>query len=475
MLVTDLTAGEIVVGKLVARVVPVVGLLLASIPALALGALLGGVDPWVLGGAMVVTLGVAISGCAGALAFSTWGTKIHEVLLATYAAAALWLLAVPMWWGYRGVTGSGFAPPKWFEKTNPIWLVAATYFRPGEVTLEDQVVFCVGSLAASFALIVVAMARLRRVAIRQGGAKRRRASIASSTRLFEWLTNWVPKPSLDANPVLWREWHRRRSSRWARAVWWVYGLMVVGLTGTLIVLNLTGGIVALRFGSIGNGFQAGIGLLLLSVSAATVLAEERARGSLDILLVTPLSTRSIVWGKWWGTFRSVPLLAIGPGVLAAALARGSGRWEGVVVLVSLYLAYGAAVTSLGLALATWIRRLDLAVAASVAVLGGVTVGWIFAVVLIVDGPSTAAIAAGSPIVGVVFPTVGMRVLPQREWGMMLVCWSVWTAIYVMIAAVLGWITVSTFDRCMSRVSDRFDRQGSRAPSPHTRTSGVVTG
>ena len=46
--------------------------------------------------------------------------------------------------------------------------------------------------------------------------------------------------------------------------------------------------------------QTFFGMLLLSASAPTALAEERARGSLDVLLATPLSTRSIVVGKWLG-------------------------------------------------------------------------------------------------------------------------------------------------------------------------------
>ena len=54
-----------------------------------------------------------------------------------------------------------------------------------------------------------------------------------------------------------------------------------------------------------NGFQVAVGLLLLSVGAATSLAEERVRGSLDVLLSTPMSTRSILAGKWWGSFRRV--------------------------------------------------------------------------------------------------------------------------------------------------------------------------
>ena len=42
-----------------------------------------------------------------------------------------------------------------------------------------------------------------------------------------------------------------------------------------------------------NGFQAAVGLLLLSVTTPAALAEDRARGSLELLLSTPISTRSL--------------------------------------------------------------------------------------------------------------------------------------------------------------------------------------
>src|SRR5262249_19191358 len=59
--------------------------------------------------------------------------------------------------------------------------------------------------------------------------------------------------------------------------------------------------------------EAAIGFLLMSLTSATSLAEERARGSLDVLLSTPLSTPSIVWGKWRGDVPAGgrrPLLAV---------------------------------------------------------------------------------------------------------------------------------------------------------------------
>src|SRR5262245_40173845 len=45
LLVTDLTAAEIVVGKLAARLVPLAGTVLCGVPLLTLAALLGGIEP----------------------------------------------------------------------------------------------------------------------------------------------------------------------------------------------------------------------------------------------------------------------------------------------------------------------------------------------------------------------------------------------------------------------------------------------
>jgi ABC-type Na+ efflux pump permease subunit len=106
-----------------------------------------------------------------------------------------------------------------------------------------------------------------------------------------------------------------------------------------------------------NAWQVAIGLLLLSVSAATTLAEERDRGSLDVIMTTPLTTREIVWGKWWGTFAMVPRLAILPIWVAAGAAMVTDGGMGLVLMIGLILAYAAAITSLGLAVATWVPRL----------------------------------------------------------------------------------------------------------------------
>ena len=65
------------------------------------------------------------------------------------------------------------------------------------------------------------------------------------------------------------------------------------------------------------------GLLMLAAIAPTSMAEERQRGSLDILAATALSTRAIVVGKWLGTFRLVVAHGHRPGIDGAGHGHGA--------------------------------------------------------------------------------------------------------------------------------------------------------
>jgi ABC-type Na+ efflux pump permease subunit len=200
-----------------------------------------------------------------------------------------------------------------------------------------------------------------------------------------------------------------------------------------------------------NGFQVSIGLLFLSVSAATSLAEERVRGSLDVLLATPLSTSSILWGKWWGAYRPVLLLAILPALVTCTLALWTGRMLEAGLLVALTLAYGAAITSLGLAVATWTARLGRAVAASVVAYVVVTVAWPFVVIVLWGhndflGPG---LASASPFFGAALLTVHIAEGDLRA----VAGWDVlWTAVYLIVALILMAVTQATFDNRLGRIS-----------------------
>ena len=115
--------------------------------------------------------------------------------------------------------------------------------------------------------------------------------------------------------------------------------------------------------------------LLLSVSAATTLAEERDRGSLEVIMTTPLTAREIVWGKWCGTIATVPRLAILPIWVGIGAAMVSTGWDGLILMIGLILAYAAAITSFGLALATWVKRLGRVVVINVLTYVLIALGW----------------------------------------------------------------------------------------------------
>jgi ABC-type Na+ efflux pump permease subunit len=200
-----------------------------------------------------------------------------------------------------------------------------------------------------------------------------------------------------------------------------------------------------------------VGLLLLSVSAATSLAEERVRGSLDLLLTTPLSTRSILAGKWLGTFRQATRVVIWPALMAVILLALSGRFTHFLLLLGLILAYCAGICSLGLALATWVSRLGRAVALCVSAYVVFAVGWMFFVTLVTrPSPLGWAMMMGSPCYGTSLAVSAVSPVgaPHPGGGQRSgIAPFFWISVHSGIAALLFAATLRTFDRCLGRVSD----------------------
>jgi ABC-type transport system involved in multi-copper enzyme maturation permease subunit len=99
LLVTDLTDDEIVLGKLAARLTPVLMVLASVVPVLALVGLLGGIDPGALLGTFLVTVGAGSVGCALALVLSIWVRQAYQALLLTYLVEGLLLVGpAPLEW-----------------------------------------------------------------------------------------------------------------------------------------------------------------------------------------------------------------------------------------------------------------------------------------------------------------------------------------------------------------------------------------
>ena len=487
---TDLSDAEIVLGKLASRLVPVLGLILCVAPVLALATLFGGVAPASLIEALLVQLSCAVFGCSLALALSVWGRKTHEVLITTYVLGILYLLAAPIYAVVQSILPSAWWAP-WLPtfwdilRYNPIFLVLAAFggAPPVPVTIGTYATFLGMGLAASAGLIGAAIWRVRTVVIRQlGEGERVRSRWTWAEGLIgrvvsDRLGRLVPRtvrlvllarrawsgPSLDRDPVLWRECRRKRPSRWSLAVWGISVLLCGGLSVVAVAGILGGTRWGRELGVAVNGLQVAAGLLLLSVSAVTSLAEERQRGSLEVLLATPLPSRAIVWGKWWGSFRPVPLLLALPMVLTTALSSDTGCYWGVILMAALILAYGAAITSLGLALATWIPRMGYAAALTVGLYSSMSIVWVpLSILLFGEDPGDAGIgvAAGSPPMGVFAYSSALvgNGTPQDFTTQTL--WTLfWTIAYGGVAIALLLATLGTFNRCLGRIDGPSIREG----------------
>jgi ABC-type transport system involved in multi-copper enzyme maturation permease subunit len=480
MLVTDLTAREIILGKLLARLLPIFALIACAWPVAALGTLLGGINPDDLTMAFAITLAVGILGCSLALALSTWAKTVHEVLLAVYTFWGLVLLAYPIAFTLTFTFG-GWIARRWMLVADPFWLAFAPYIEPGKNGPWEYGCFFGAALGLSALCIVASIAGVRVNPL--GEARpRRKPRLNRRISLIGRLARHLPAPSLDGNPVLWLDWHRARSSRpmqilmtalfLASTIACCHGALEILVEGFHPRAGIAG-VMALLI-------QTVFGLLVLAVFSSLAFSEERRRGSLDVLLSTPLSTRSIVRGKWLATYRFLPLLAIGPAIVCGALAQddlsgfmatrpgafqsqhpnldGMRRAFAAALMPLTILAHGGLIATLGLALSVWIRRESRAIS----LVAAAYVLYVIAIpitAIVLAGPggngpfsSIAPVLASSPVFAAI-----QIIESLTTWYVNPMSALLWIAFWDLIAAgaALGLLEATTqvFDRKFDRMSE----------------------
>ena len=457
LLVTDLSDGEIVFGKLSARLMRILGLLACTFPVTAALILMGGIEPEVIVGAFGVSLAVAVFGCALGMVLSVWARKAHQVLLIVLGFWGVCLLASPALEWLLDPTGLGTRSSSPLLWLNPYCQALGPLEWPGEFNWRSQLTFSAGALGLSVLMVAFAVAKLRIVTLRQlnAPARPRQRRVGRALAYLRREVRWLTGPILDINPVAWREWHRRIPTR--------AGLILRRLyTGLLIFLMFLAvlryhGVIQMGLGLV-SGTLTALCLLMLGISAATSLTEERVQGSLDVLMATPLSTPSIVWGKWWGTIRGALPLAVPPFVIAyVPFLHNIYRWEAPWIVGATVLSQAALVTGLGLALSTLFRRTDRAVVLLIVIYLLVSIGGIFlSVLLFRDGPgdpNAPLLCMASPFFAVTAITGGAEraELPDRMWDNWVAGAELWVVLGPIVAAALYGAVLLSFDRCLGRV------------------------
>jgi hypothetical protein len=175
-----------------------------------------------------------------------------------------------------------------------------------------------------------------------------------------------------------------------------------------------------------------VGLLVFLVTSLVRLKSAQARRDIVVLALCLMLAFTLT--HWW----------IVPGIVTALLTT-------ILILI-----YGAAVVSLGLAAATWQRRLGRAVTLNVSIYLAVTV--FYPAVIIAwsrPGPPDLGIVSASPFFAVYLTTCLLGWPHGIPFGENVVLWGIFMgALMLALAFGLRWTTLASFDRCLGRVSEK---------------------
>jgi len=301
LLLTGLPSWRIVAEKFVGRVVPMVTLILASFPLFALAYAFGGVTvDRLLSGLFLLAL-CSLQVGALAIFISSFARTVGGAVVATYSAGLLLVFlgamsALPCWSLFEGR----------FFPFAPIVYVATSNRRFAEVLVESIpacVVVALFLLLASRRLSALGQARTHADGL---------AYTPPGVDSARWSGSTPGRSGLpDRDPVAWRD-------------FWIHSPAGVSPVGVLLAyFLLMGALIALSslFGQDDYRGRAagpvqvficlvwGLAALVATQQAARAFVAERLSGTLELLLVTPLSGADIVRQKTTGVRRNLWVIA----------------------------------------------------------------------------------------------------------------------------------------------------------------------
>ena len=410
LLLTDMRDYEIVLGKLVGALLPILSLLLISTPVLALLLLLGGIDPEQVVQAMLVLLASAVAaGSLGGLV-ALWREKTYQALALSVLFLVLYMCLT------QGVGTLGPAVAGGVD-----WPAVQAWLDPfvAMQTVLEPPAGGWSSLAPAYGFVLV---MLLWCGVMNGiGIWKLRKWNPSGEPIMQRETVQVANPETDEavaaetrakahaapgqvrqvwpNPILWREIRTLAYGRRPLLVKLAFGIVLaLILYFAVSELNRPGGRPAFA-AAYGLVPVAVLSLLLVAAQAVTSITSERDGAALDVLLVTDISPREFVFGKLMGVLYNCKEYILPPLALALFYAiRGTltrtppGTSPGLVVaenfgpLVAvggaLMVLFGFAVT-LGLHVSLRIVNSRLAIVHTLGTVFFLSVGTLISIYLIV--------------------------------------------------------------------------------------------
>lgn len=316
LLATDLSSGEIVLGKWLGQVVQVLTLSMVGWPILVLLGTIGGMDAGILLLGLLKTVLLVMGLSAGSLLAAVWARKTATAAFGLYVATSVPVLV--LW--QQGLVRPFDALAFWDGQFDPA--------GPGGRPMSTPLVLAV------VAVVIVVCLGLATWRLRPAYAAQ---LVGRSGRKKVW--RWLARPVVTDAPLRWKERYVGELGFLSYARWLPYGARLM----LVMVLSLA---LSVGLGSSDDAFLIhGLGFLvvvsgLVGVRSSGVISGERERQSWESILLTPLEVKQLVRGKLWGIIDSARpyLLAyLGP---ALVWALPHGLWPIYCTLFFWFAAWG---------------------------------------------------------------------------------------------------------------------------------------
>ncbi len=338
LLMTRLTNAELVLGKLLAGMLTVLVVVVAALPMLMIVSLLGGVSASQIFRVQEVTLVSALAAGSLGSTFALWREKTFQALAMTALVIVLWLVG----WeivatGALGSEWLGISAATWSVAMSP-WQAIQAAAHPrfavaptGGLTIDPVNLFLIASISVTLLLNLLAVALVRvwnpsREARPHEADGREEsdphdAPAGTPTRSVHSAAGRA-RPVWD-NPILWREIRTRAYGKKIILIRLVY-LVVFAVCAAAVVSTPAVALHASARAVIPPEAKPlvpllVVSLILLNALAVTSLTSERDSRALDLLLVTDLSPREIVFGKLGGAVYNAKEMVVLPLALCAYL------------------------------------------------------------------------------------------------------------------------------------------------------------
>ena len=340
LLLTNLSNSELVLGKLLSSLWTVLVMLAAAIPVFMITALLGGVSYGQIAKAMAVTFAtVLVCGSLGSL-LALWREKTFQALALTVLVLVAWLaLGEIVAAGLFGedvaglpcrAVAAGFSPWQAIQEAARPYAQSLPELGPLGTPVN---LFLIFAAAATLLLngVGVAMVRVwnpsREARREEGGGKREKVlpngkAESQNTNPQSPISNpSVPKPARRVwdNPVVWREIRTWAYGRKIIVVRLAYILLFAMAAGSFYMSMHGGQTTATAHATLVLAGLMLLSLVLVNAQAVTSLTSERDARALDLLLVTDLSAKEIVFGKLGGVFYNTKEMVLLPMALCVWL------------------------------------------------------------------------------------------------------------------------------------------------------------